>query len=186
MEQSEKTFHILDTLDRQEISTQRQLAEHAGISLGQVNYILKSLLDKGLVKIGNFRKNPRKIGYVYLLTPKGIEAKSKLAVKFVMLKLSEYSDLRIRLAERLADIEKEGNKRLIFIGPPLVKEFVESVIKERQLTLFLVGHFINWKELKQTDNESFDIALLFDDNSESVRKISEATGISRKKLIPLW
>ena len=68
MEHSEKTFQILDTLDRQEISTQRQLAEHAGISLGQVNYIIKSLLEKGLVKIGNFRKNPRKIGYVYLLT----------------------------------------------------------------------------------------------------------------------
>jgi len=186
MEHSEKTFQILDTLDRQEISTQRQLAEHAGISLGQVNYILKSLLEKGLVKIGNFRKNPRKIGYVYLLTPKGIEAKSKLAVRFVMSKLSEYSNLRARLAERLADIDRKSQFRITFVGPPLVKEFVESVIKERQLKLFLVGHFSNWKELEQIDTESFDIALLFDDNSEGVRKISESIGISREKLIPLW
>ena len=94
MEPSEKTFQVLDILDRQEISTQRQLAEHSGISLGQVNYILKSLLEKGLVKIGNFRKHPRKIGYVYLLTPRGIEAKSRLAVRFVMSKLNEYSNLR--------------------------------------------------------------------------------------------
>ena len=186
MELSEKTFQILDSLDREEISTQRQLAEHSGISLGQVNYILKSLLEKGLVKIGNFRKNPRKIGYVYLLTPKGIEAKSRLAVRFVMSKLGEYNTLRKGLAERLADIDKKGHVRIIFVGPPLVKEFVESVIKERQLTLFLVRHFSNWKELKQTDTESFDIALLFDDNSEGVRKISEAIGISREKLIPLW
>ena len=70
---SEKHFQILDTLDGQEISTQRQLAQFTGISLGQINYVLKQLLEKGLVKIGNFRKNPYKIGYTYLLTPKGIE-----------------------------------------------------------------------------------------------------------------
>ena len=186
MENPEKTFQVLDTLDRREISTQRQLAEHSGISLGQVNYILKSLLEKGLVKIGNFRKNPRKIGYVYLLTPKGIEAKSRLAVRFVMSKLGEYNTLRKGLAERLSIIEKKSHVRTIFVGPPLVKEFVESVIKERQLKLFLVGHSSNWKELEQIAPESFDIALLFDDNSDGVRKISEAIGISREKLIPLW
>jgi len=69
MELSEDHFQILDTLDREEISTQRQLAEQASISLGQVNYVLKSFLEKGLVKIGNFRKNPRKIGYVLSLDP---------------------------------------------------------------------------------------------------------------------
>ncbi len=186
MEQSEKTFQILDTLDRQEISTQRQLAEHSGISLGQVNYILKSLLEKGFVKIGNFRKNPRKIGYVYLLTPKGIEAKSRLAVRFVMSKLGEYNALRKGLAERLAIIEKKGHCSIIFVGPPLVKEFVDSIIKERHLKLLLVDHCNDWKHLKNIEPESFDIALLFDDNSDGVRKISEAIGISREKLIPLW
>ena len=73
MKHTEKTFQILDALDREEISTQRQLADNSGISLGQVNYILKSLLEKGLVKISNFKRNPHKIGYVYFLTPKGIE-----------------------------------------------------------------------------------------------------------------
>jgi len=78
MKLPEKTFQVLETLDSQEISTQRQLADYSGISLGQVNYILKSLLGKGMVKVGNFRKNPHRIGYVYLLTPEGIETKSKL------------------------------------------------------------------------------------------------------------
>ena len=76
MKNSEKTFQVLDALDREEISTQRQLADNSGISLGQVNYILKSLLGKGLVKVSNFKKNPNKIGYAYFLTPKGIEEKS--------------------------------------------------------------------------------------------------------------
>jgi EPS-associated MarR family transcriptional regulator len=94
---SEKHFQILETLDRQEISTQRQLAKFTGISLGQINYVLKQFLAKGLIKIGNFRKNPRKIGYAYLLTPKGIEEKSKLAARFIISKLKEYNNIRGKL-----------------------------------------------------------------------------------------
>ncbi|MBW2610398.1 MAG: MarR family EPS-associated transcriptional regulator [Deltaproteobacteria bacterium] len=185
MKLPEKTFQVLDSLDSQEISTQRQLADHAGISLGQVNYILKSLLKKGLVKIGNFRKSPRKIGYAYLLTPKGIEAKSRLAVKFVISKLKEYDNLRKRLAEKLTAIEELGHIRVIFVGPPMVKEFVDSIIREKHLKIDLIGYFTKWKDLKAIEPESFDIVLLFDDSLERVNKIEEATGISREKLSPL-
>ena len=107
MRLSEKHFQILETLDRQEISTQRQLAKSTGISLGQINYVLKQFLAKGLIKIGNFRKNPRKIGYAYLLTPKGIEAKSKLAAHFIISKLKEYNNIRGRLAGKLTAIEPQ-------------------------------------------------------------------------------
>jgi len=183
---SEKDFHVLDVLDREEISTQRQLSEHSGISLGQVNYIIKSLLEKGLVKIGRFRKNPHKIGYMYLLTPKGIETKSRLAVKFIVSKLKEYDTLRMRLAERLTVIEKNGHTRLIFVGPSIVKHFVDSIIDERGLKLILVGHYQNWKDLKKVESKSFDVALLFDGNSVGVRKIADATEISREKVLTLW
>ena len=186
MEFSEKAFKILDTIDRQEINTQRQLAEHSGISLGQVNYILKSLLEKGLVKIGNFRKNPQKIGYAYLLTPRGIEAKSRLAVRFVISKLKEYHNLRKRLADSLATIEKKTRGRIIFVGPSIVKEFVSSIINERHLKLVLAGHRNTWEELKDLEQGSFDIILLFDGNPEGTGKIAKATGISRTKLLPLW
>ena len=84
MSLSSNDFQVLDALDSGEITTQRQLAEHTGISLGQINYVVKRLLEKGLVKVGNFKKSPKKIGYAYLLTPKGIEEKSKLAVRFVI------------------------------------------------------------------------------------------------------
>lgn len=186
MDLSEKTFQVLDTLDRQEISTQRQLAEHSGVSLGQVNYVLKSLLKKGLVKIGNFRKNPHKIGYVYLLTPKGIEAKSRLAVDFVMLRLKEYNSLRQRLAERLAIIQSKGHVRIVFVGPKIAKEFLDSIIKDEFPSLVLVGHCAEWEDLKDYNPESFDMVLLFDGNSMGLRKIKEATGISPEKLLPLW
>jgi EPS-associated MarR family transcriptional regulator len=185
MELTEKAFRVLDALDRQEISTQRQLAEHAEVSLGQVNYVLKSLLEKGLVKIGNFRKSQRKIGYVYLLTPKGIEAKSRLGFRFVIARLREYSRVRQRLAERLANIENKGHIRIILVGPPIVKEFVDSIIRERLLRLVLVDHCNNWRDLKDYDPGSFDIALLFDGNSKGVRRIRKAIGISPDRLLLL-
>jgi len=185
MKLSEDHFQILDTLDREEISTQRQLAEQASISLGQVNYVLKSFLEKGLVKIGNFRKNPRKIGYVYLLTPKGIEAKSRLASKFVIRKLKEYHSVRERLAERLVAIEDKG-RRIVFVGPAVVKDFMDSIIRENALDLTLVGHCSCWKSLRNYEPDSFDIALLFDGNRKDTRKIREEVGIPSRKLQPLW
>ncbi|MCK4605166.1 MAG: MarR family EPS-associated transcriptional regulator [Deltaproteobacteria bacterium] len=185
MELSENHFQILDTLDREEISTQRQLAEQASISLGQVNYVLKSFLEKGLVKIGNFRKNPRKIGYVYLLTPKGIEAKSRLAAKFVMWKLKEYHSLRERLAERLVAIEDKG-RRIVFVGPAVVKDFMDSIIQENALDLTLVGHCSCWESLKNYEPDSFDVAILFDGSRKDTRKIREEVGIPSRKLLPLW
>ena len=186
MQLSEKTFYVLDALDHQEILTQRQLAEHSGVSLSQVNYILKSLLKKGLVKIRKFNKNPKKIGYIYLLTPKGIETKSRLAVEFIISKLREFNRLRLRLAEKLNSIEKQGHANLVFVGPPLVKEFIDSIIEERHLKVALVGQCKNWEALENIDSDAFDIALLCDENSEDLAKIEASTGIPHKKLWPLW
>lgn len=185
MDLSEKHFQILDTLDSQEISTQRQLAEFTGISLGQINYVLKRLLAKGLVKIGNFRKNPNKIGYAYLLTPKGIEAKSRLAVRFVMAKLNEYNHIRKKLAERLTTIEKKGHIRIIFIGPEIVKEFIASIIREEKaLKLVLVSHYKDWQEMKAHDLQSFDIVVEFNSNRDA--KTKKYSGISSDKVVSLW
>jgi EPS-associated MarR family transcriptional regulator len=185
MDFSEKHFQILDTLDREEISTQRQLAEFTGISLGQINYVLKRLLAKGLVKIGNFRKNPNKIGYAYLLTPKGIETKSRLAVRFVIAKLNEYNNIREKLAERLTAIAKKGHGRIVFIGPDIVKEFVESIIREEKaLKLVLVSHCKDWQEIKRQNPESFDIVVEFNSNRDN--EVRKHSGISSDKVVSLW
>ena len=186
MKLSEKSFQILDTLDRHEVFSQRQLAEHSGVSLAQVNYLLKRLLEKGLVKIKNFQKSPRKSAYLYLLTPDGMEAKSRVAVRFLMSKLREYSHLRRVLHQKLTSIEKNSPANVIFVGPPTVKDFVDSVIKEKRLKLILIGHYNNWKDLKEIDPESFDVALLFDGNSEGLKKISNNLNIPEKKLAVLW
>lgn len=123
---------------------------------------------------------------MYLLTPKGIEAKSRLAARFVMAKLREYNSLRTALAEKLTIIEKKGHARIIFVGPQMLKEFVDSIIKERNLKLVLVGHCNNWQDLKNIHPELFDVALLLDDNSEGVKKVGKALRISSEKLLRLW
>ena len=97
MNDNQDHFNTLRKIQKKPDSTQRELAEELGFSLGKLNYCLKALKDKGLVKISNFRKNPNKINYVYVLTPKGITEKSKLTINFMKSKMREYDELREEL-----------------------------------------------------------------------------------------
>ena len=77
--------------------TQRELASKLGISLGKANYVLKALMNKGWVKLGNFGNNPSKRDYLYLLTPKGVAGKAGLVADFLARKGAEYELLRKEL-----------------------------------------------------------------------------------------
>ena len=75
-------------------SSQRELAYELGFSLGKLNYCLKALKGKGLIKIKNFKKNPNKIGYAYILTPKGLKQKTRLTLNFMKRKMREFDELK--------------------------------------------------------------------------------------------
>ena len=92
-------FQILRIIKKKPNSTQRQLANELGFSLGKLNYCLRALKEKGLVKIDNFKKNPSKFSYIYVLTPAGIAKKTKLTVNFMKRKMKEYEDLQMELDE---------------------------------------------------------------------------------------
>ena len=186
IELSTKDFHILDALDSYEITTQRQLSERAGISLGHVNYVLKVLLKKGLVKIDDFYQSPNKKSYVYLLTPKGLEAKSRLAARFVVSKLKEYSQFKRKIKEKLTIIERRGHVNIVLVGPEIVKDFVDKMIKEHALNLVMVGYCNALDQLKAYDIESFDIALVMDGNNADMEAMLEDTKAFKDKLLPLW
>ena len=87
-------FEVLRTINKQPNLSQRKLADKLGFSIGKLNYIIKALKDKGLIKINNFSKNPNKLNYVYILTPKGISEKTKLTVSFMKRKMIEYEELK--------------------------------------------------------------------------------------------
>ena len=94
MKHNNEYLNILRKVQRKPNSTQRELAKELGLSLGKLNYCLRALKTKGLLKIRNFRKNPNKINYIYILTPKGIAEKTKLTVNFMARKMKEYEELK--------------------------------------------------------------------------------------------
>ena len=94
MEDGQDKLNVLRKIIRNPETTQRELAKDLGFSLGKLNYILSALKDKGLVKIKNFRKNPNKLNYFYVLTPKGISVKTSLTLNFMKRKMREYDELK--------------------------------------------------------------------------------------------
>jgi EPS-associated MarR family transcriptional regulator len=95
--QEEAGFQILRLLNENPELSQRELSERVGISLGAVNYCVKALIERGLVKAGNFSASQNKLGYAYVLTPAGIAEKARLTGRFLARKRAEYEALRMEI-----------------------------------------------------------------------------------------
>lgn len=103
MENNQDHFDVLRKIKSNPEATQRELASELNFSLGKLNYCLKALKAKGLIKLQNFRRNPKKMQYFYVLTAKGISEKANLTIKFMKRKMKEYDELR-------KEIEVDKNK----------------------------------------------------------------------------
>ncbi|UUZ71765.1 MarR family EPS-associated transcriptional regulator [Polaromonas sp. P1(28)-8] len=105
-------YHLLCQLIHEPAASQRGLAERLGVSLGKVNYCLRALVDKGLVKANNFRRSDNKLAYAYVLTPAGLEEKRRLTQAFLQRKLTEFEVLQQEIealrheAEQIEKAEK--------------------------------------------------------------------------------
>ena len=99
-------LNVLRHLESEQKVSQRDLSNSLGISLGKVNFIIRALIDKGIIKAQNFKNNKNKRAYAYYLTREGIEEKSKLTIKFFQRKMSEYDDLKRELKALEAEIER--------------------------------------------------------------------------------
>jgi len=97
MKDKQDHFNVLRKIQKKPESSQRELADDLGFSLGKLNYCLKALKGKGLIKMKNFQKNPNKLNYVYVLTPKGVAEKTKLTINFMKRKMKEYDELKSEL-----------------------------------------------------------------------------------------
>ncbi len=101
MSDNQDDFEILRKVQKNPDFSQRELAEELGFSLGKLNYCLKSLQKKGLVKLENFKIKEHKISYLrYVLTPKGISVRAKMTVNFMKRKMKEYDELKKELNEK--------------------------------------------------------------------------------------
>ena len=106
MEPEEVRYRLMQLIEERPELTQREVAQELGVSLGKINYCLQALVDKGHVKLANFRRNPNKRHYAYLLTPAGIEAKTELTLKFLRRKMNEYDRLKREIDALMAEAAK--------------------------------------------------------------------------------
>tara|TARA_B100000029_G_C17520914_1_gene939840 strand:- start:251 stop:559 length:309 start_codon:yes stop_codon:yes gene_type:complete len=98
MKNEQDQFEVLRKIQRTPDSSQRKLAEELGFSLGKLNYCLKALQKKGLVKLQNFQKKTNKMRYLqYVITPKGVAERTKLTINFMKRKMKEYDELKKEL-----------------------------------------------------------------------------------------
>ena len=102
MNDNQDHLNLLRKINSKPGYSQRKLADDLEFSLGKLNYCIKALKKKGFIKIENFKKNPKKINYIYKLTPKGITEKAQLTLNFMKRKMEEYDELK-------AEINEENN-----------------------------------------------------------------------------
>ncbi len=102
----EDTYLIFKSIEKENISTQRDFAGKLGYSLGKVNYLVKALMEKGLIKIENFSKSNNKLGYRYVLTPHGINEKYRITADFLKRKEAEFIKMQVEIEELRREMEQ--------------------------------------------------------------------------------
>lgn len=103
----EYRYKILKLVEAKPEISQRELAAELGISLGKANFCLKALIEVGLLKAANFRNSKNKLAYMYLLTPKGVEEKAKITLRFLKNKMQEYESLKLEIKLLNQEIQAE-------------------------------------------------------------------------------
>ena len=111
MNQKDIRLDLLSKIELNPEYTQRELSKEMDVSLGKVNYCIKKLTEKGWIKLTNFKQNPNKVGYAYLLTPRGIEEKTKLTFSFLKRKVIEYEILKKEINALKLESEEMTNER---------------------------------------------------------------------------
>jgi len=101
-------YGLLKILEDNPTLSQRDLAKRLGISLGKVNFCLNALIEKGCLKVNNFRNSDNKLAYAYLLTPHGVEQRARMTIDFLQRKMQEYERLRAEIEELKRDAAQKG------------------------------------------------------------------------------
>lgn len=116
MSEDSSTLSVLETLAESADIPQRKIADQTGLNLAKVNFVIKKLVSRGWVKLRRVRDNPHKLRYLYLLTPEGMAAKSRLAYRFVQRAVAQYSDVQVRVERSLHSMANQGVARVVLWG----------------------------------------------------------------------
>lgn len=120
---------LLEAIDRDSKVSQRELASLTGLNVAKVNYLIKKLADKGLLKLQNISRNPNKLRYLYLLTPQGAMEKTRLAYGFIRRALRNYLSIETAIKNILIDLDETGERRIVVYGRNELSDTVVGIIK---------------------------------------------------------
>lgn len=119
--QDELRYQVLRFLSDHPQASQREVAQHLGMSVGKVNYCIQALVDKGLIRVNRFKNSRHKAAYLYLITPKGLEQKLLLTYRFLQRKMKEYDSLAVEIEALRAEVDSATGTDLV---PPAEQESV--------------------------------------------------------------
>ena len=116
--ETEESLMVLREIDANPKLTQRELSSRLGLSLGKINFLMRALIEKGLIKAENFKNSSNKSAYLYFLTPLGIEEKAKTTYRCLKRKIEEYEKLEIEIQQLKkevgsSDLPEEGRKNIL-------------------------------------------------------------------------
>lgn len=106
----EVRYRLLRCLEEHPHASQREIARHLGVSVGKVNYCLRALIEKGSLKVRNFRRSKNKLSYAYVLTLKGIQEKVDVTYQFLKRKIEEYGTLAAEIERLKREVEQSGTR----------------------------------------------------------------------------
>ena len=121
---------LLEAIERDSGLSQRELARISGLNVSKVNYLIRKFADKGLIKLKNVKRNPNKLGYLYILTPVGALEKTRLAYGFMRRTLREYSALESVVRRQISDLRSEGVRKVVLLGMSEITQVLLRVISE--------------------------------------------------------
>jgi DNA-binding MarR family transcriptional regulator len=162
----EQDYLILDAIDRHRPRNQRELANSCGLSLGKTNYVLRKLLNEGLVKTSALEEDSNKTSKRYFLTPEGTEAKALLSGSFIKVRMKEFEDFRNRLLENLLSLQEEGVDSLLVLGSESVGKLLSHIARRENLVIRIVGTASTSDHFSCFDTESYDRILFAQDQRD--------------------
>ncbi len=180
----------MDAIALNSTASQRDLSRETGLNLAKVNFLLRRLAEKGFVKLRNGQRNPNKLGYLYILTPRGLSEKSRLTVRFAARTWREYSRTIERLRESLARLVGSGGRRVLLLGASEVVDMVfEAGTDIDGLEIIgIIDPTRNGEKrrgipiMAAIDGIEFDWAVPCDHAESSPSELAKKAGIEEEKL----
>ena len=185
-----QVLSVIDAIASNHKASQRELSRATGLNVAKVNFLLRKLAEKGFVKLRNYSRNPNKLGYLYILTPRGLTEKSRLTMRFAARTWRDYSNTIDRLRKSLVQLVETGETRVVLLGSSEVVDMVFEAGRDID-ELNIVGIVDPGRNgetrrgvpiIASAAQTSYDWAIPCEHTESEIGELAKSVGISDKKM----